>query len=127
MGDRPDISMTTDEITAFLGTQRRVVVAALDGTAPVGTVAAVRLDGGELEVTLRTDDDVRALLASDDRVCVIAEQFPTYYEIKAVCAHGRARSVDGSGGRTFRVGLDDVTSFDFGKLPRKGDGSGAAR
>ena len=127
MGDRPDISMTAAEITAFLATQRRVVVTALDGAAPVGTVAAGRLDAGELEVTLRTDDDVRALLASDDRVCVIAEQFPSYYEIKAVCAHGSARFVDGGAGAVFRVGLDDVTSFDFGKLPRKGAGSGTTR
>lgn len=125
MGDRPDISMTADEIVAFLGTQTRVVVAALSGTAPVGTVAAARLDGTELEVTLRADDEVRALLATDDRVCVIAEQFPAYHEIKAVCAHGRARFVAGDGdvGATFRVGLDDVTSFDFGKLPRAGDDS----
>ena len=128
MGDRPDISMTPDEIAAFLATQTRVVVTALDDTAPVGTVADARLSGAEVEITLRDDDPVRALLATDDRVCVIAEQFPTYYEIKGVCAHGRARFVAGDGdggvGGTLRVGLDDVTSFDFGKLPRAGDGSG---
>jgi len=125
MGDRPDISMTPDEITAFLATQHRVVVTALDGAAPVGTVATVRLDGNELEVVLRAGDEVAALLASDDRVCVIAEQFPTYYEIKAVCAHGRARFGAGAADPTFRIGLDDVTSFDFAKLsgPRPGSGT----
>ena len=127
MGDRPDISMTPDEIVTFLATQTRAVVAALDGAAPVGTVAALRLDGDELEVTLRADDEVRALLGVDDRVCVIAEQFPTYFEIKAVCAHGRARFVADAVGThhpTFRIGLDDVTSFDFAKLsgPRPGSG-----
>ena len=125
MGDRPDISMTPDEIVTFLATQTRAVVAALDGDAPVGTVAALRLDGDELEVTLRADDEVRALLGVDERVCVIAEQFPTYFEIKAVCAHGHARFVDGPAGATFRLGLDDVTSFDFAKLsgPRPGSGT----
>ena len=128
MGERPDISMSPDEITAFLATQTRVIVTALDETAPVGTVAGARLSGAEVEITLRDDDPVRALLATDDRVCVIAEQFPTYYEIKGVCAHGRARFLSGDGARDgggrFRVGLDDVTSFDFAKLPRVGDGSG---
>jgi hypothetical protein len=124
MGDRPDISMTPDEITAFLATQTRAVVSALDGTAPVGTVAALRFRDDGLEVTLRADDEVRALLAADDRVCVIAEQFPSYFEIKAVCAHGRARFGYGPVGAAFRIGLDDVTSFDFAKLPRPGSGSG---
>ncbi len=124
MGDRPDISMSPGEIAAFLATQTRVIVAALDGNAPVGTVAGARLSGAEVEITLRDDDPVQALLASDDRVCVIAEQFPAYYEIKGVTAHGRARFVDDAARTTFRVGLDDVTSFDFAKLPRAGDGSG---
>ena len=124
MGERPDISMSPDEIAAFLAPQTRVIVAALDGTAPVGTVAGARLSGVEVEITLRDDDPVRALLSTDDRVCVIAEQFPTYYEIKGVAAHGRARFIDAGLGRTFRVGLDDATSFDFAKLPRAGDGSG---
>ena len=120
---RPDISMSPEEILAFLATQRRVVVSALDAGAPVGTVADVRMVDGALEVTLHPDDPVRALVAADDRVCVIAEQFPTYYEIKGVAAHGRAqfRADDGA---TFRLPLDDVTSFDFGKLPRTGEGSG---
>jgi hypothetical protein len=33
--------------------------------------------------------------------------------------------VDADGGRTrFTIGLDDTTSFDFGKVPREGKGSG---
>lgn len=127
MGARPDITMTADEIVAFLQTQSRGVVAALDGTTPVGTVADVRLVGRDLEVTLARDDPVRSALAVDDRVCVIVEQFPTYHEIRCVSAHGRAVPVDGPGGRAFRVDLDDVTSFDFGKLPRTGAGSGTSR
>jgi hypothetical protein len=116
--------MSAGEIRAFLATQSRAVVGALDAGAPIGTVADVRLVDGEIEVTFSTDEPLRLAVAVDDRVCVVAEQFPTYYEIKGVCAHGRARPVDGTGGRTFRLGLDDVTSFDFGKLPRAGAGSG---
>lgn len=127
MADRPDISMTPSEARAFLATQPRAVVGALDAGAPIGTVADLRVVGDELEVTLAVDDPVRVALAVDDRVCVVAEQFPTYYEIKGVCAHGRAAPVDGVGGRAFRLPLDDVTSFDFGKLPRAGAGSGTQR
>ncbi len=124
MAERPDISMSADEVRGFLATQRRAVVAALDAGAPVGTVAEIRLLETVVEVTLAHDDPMRVVLAVDDRVCVIAEQFPTYYEIKGVAVHGQAQPVDGVGGRTFRLPLDDLTSFDFGKLPRTGAGSG---
>ena len=126
MAERPDISMSADEVRGFIATQRRAVVAALDAEAPVGTVADLRLVEAAVEVTLADDDPMRVVLAVDDRVCVVAEQFPTYYEIRGVAVHGRAQPVDGIGGRTFRVGLDDLTSFDFGKLPRTGAGSGTS-
>lgn len=125
MGNRPDISMTPAEITAFLATQRRVVVAALDRGAPVGTVASARMAGSGIEVSLPPDDEVAALLAADDRVCVIAEQFPSYYEIRGVVAHGHAH-FSREDPSTFRLALDDVLSFDFAKLPREGPGSGRA-
>jgi len=124
MAERPDIRMSPSEVRDFLATQRRAVVGALDAGEPVGTVADIRVVDGALEVTLAEDDPVRLAIAVDDRVCVVAEQFPTYYEIKGVCAHGRAAPVDGLGGRTFCLALADVTSFDFGKLPRAGAGSG---
>jgi hypothetical protein len=115
---RPDITMSRAEIEAFLTTQSRGIVVALDGSAPVGTVADLSFADGEITVTLRAEDPVAALLARDGRVCVMAEQFPTYYEIKGVAAHGRA-VVECIDGRTrFTVGLDDTTSFDFGKVPR---------
>ena len=121
---RPDITMSHHEIAAFLETQSRAIVVALDDGAPVGTVADIELVHGELSVTLRAGDVVAELLAIDDRVCVIAEQFPDYYEIKGVSAHGRA-AFTAAGGRTrFTLGLDDTTSFDFGKIPRDGTGSG---
>ena len=117
--------MSRDEITAFLATQSRAIVVALDDGAPVGTVAELELADGALVVTLRAGDDVGDLIAADDRVCVMAEQFPAYYEIKGVSAHGRAARLPSDDGRVrFTVGLDDTTSFDFGKVPREGPGSG---
>jgi len=114
---RPDITMSRAEMEAFLATQSRGIVVALDGSAPVGTVADLSFAGSEITVTLRPDDLVAPLLARDGRVCVMAEQFPAYYEIKGVAAHGHA-AVETVDGRTrFTVGLDDTTSFDFGKIP----------
>jgi hypothetical protein len=123
---RPDISMSRDETEAFLATQSRAVVVALDGSSPVGTVADVALADGELAVTLHAGDPIADLLARDDRVCVMTEQFPTYYEIKGVSAHGRAVLTEVDGRTRFTLGLDDTTSFDFGKVPRQGVGSGKA-
>lgn len=124
---RPDISMSADEIAAFVATQSRVIVVGLDGDAPVGTVADLEFVDGKLEVTLDACDDVALLLAADDRVCVIAEQFPEYFEIKGVSAHGLAALTETNDGRVrFTLGLDDTTSFDFGKIPRQGPGSAAA-
>lgn len=122
---RPDITMSHTEISEFLATQSRAIVVALDGTAPVGTVADLSFTDGALSVTLHAGDPVADLLARDDRVCVMAEQFPAYYEIKGVSAHGRAARLPSDDGRVrFTVGLDDTTSFDFGKVPREGAGSG---
>ena len=122
---RPDITMSLDEMSEFLATQTRAVVVALDGDAPVGTVADVAFVDNELSVTLHAGDPVAELLTTDDRVCVMAEQYPTYYEIKGVSAHGRAALLGSDDGRVrFTLGLDDTTSFDFGKVPRQGQGSG---
>jgi hypothetical protein len=119
--------MSRTEIEAFVATQSRAIVVALDGSAPVGTVADLELVDGSLAVTLHADDVVADLLAIDERVCVIAEQFPEYYEIRGVSAHGRAAITRTDGGRVrFTLGLDDTTSFDFGKIPRAGAGSGRA-
>ena len=125
MSPKADIRMNAGEIAAFLATQSRVVVVAVDEDAPVGTVAAATLDGDAWRVTLRAGDPVADLIEHDDRVCVCIDQFPEYYKIKGVAAHGRASDQSNTDGRlTFSIPLDDVTSFDFGKLPREGAGSG---
>ena len=124
---RPDISMSRDEIVAFAATQSRAVVVALDGAAPVGTVADLEVVDDALVVTLGSGDVITELLAADDRVCVNVEQFHDYYEIKGVSVHGRAELADVDGRARFTLGLDDTTSFDFGKIPRDGVGSGKSQ
>lgn len=118
MGTRPDITMRPDEIRAFLATQTRAVVVALADGAPVGGVGALTLADDAVEVALAPDDPLVALLAADDRICVIAEEFPDYRSITGVCAHGRAEAVAGRDRPTWRVTLDDTTSFAFAKIPR---------
>ena len=125
MSPKADIRMNASEIATFLATQSRVVVVAVDGTAPVGTIASATLDGDAWHVTLRAGDPVANLIARDDRVCVCIDQFPEYYKIKGVSAHGHASNQSTADGQlSFSIPLDDVTSFDFGKLPRGGAGSG---
>lgn len=129
VGTRPDITMSPDEVRAFLATQTRAVVVALADGVPVGSVGALalaRADEGvdavdtvdAIEVTLAPDDPLVGLLGADDRVCVIAEEFPDYRSITGVCAHGRAEPVAGRDRPTWRVTLDDTTSFAFAKIPR---------
>jgi hypothetical protein len=116
---RADIRMTAEEIAAFVARQKRAVVVALEHGAPVGTVASAELVEGHWRITLRADDEVARLLGADDRVCVLVDEYPTYHEIKGVAAHGRAADRSVTDGRlTFTLPLDDVTSFDFGKIPR---------
>jgi hypothetical protein len=123
--NRPDIRMTGAEVAEFLSTQARVVVVAVAQGQPIATVGSAKLIGEAWWVTLDAKDPVAQTLAVDDRVCVLVDQFPTYYEIKGVAAHGRARKqTDARGGFTFTLPLDDVTSFDFGKIPVKGDAHG---
>jgi hypothetical protein len=94
------------------------VVVAVDGGQPVATLGSAEVVDGSWRVTLAADDPVAAVLAVDDRVCVLVDEFPSYYEIKGVVAHGRAVTQPrDAGGYTFTLTLDDVASFDFSKIP----------
>src|SRR5262249_25811001 len=103
---------TGDEIAAFLGARRSVVLGTLrpDGHPDAAIVPARYADG---VLSLSVGDDVREAIGADDRVCCAAEMCPSYYEIKGVSAHGRA-TVTGDG--SVRVPVDEVTSFDFAKI-----------
>jgi hypothetical protein len=108
--------MSATEIASFLATQSTVVIAALDDGAPTGTVAGAYYHAGTLTFALREEDPVVPLLAVDPRVCCIAEEFPSYFEIKGVAVHGIATRVRDAVRPTFVLPVEDVTSFDFSKL-----------
>ena len=140
---REAIAMTRDELLAFLGAQRWVALGTLDpdGT-PVGELAPVVLDGERLCLAVprgsRADDNIRR----DPRVCCAADEFPSYYEIRGATVHGRADRVEDGPTRArlaagfaeaegpapsvaegeselYWLPLDDVFSFDFGKIRNK--------
>ncbi len=115
---RRDISMTAEEIDAFLGANREAVVAANhpDG-GTLATVAAYSWRDGVITVELPADEPVLAALRADDRACVAVEQFPSYTEIRAVVVHGPAtivRSYNPIVAVRIPLGPDTV-SFDFAK------------
>jgi hypothetical protein len=118
--------MSRAEIEGFIAEEHRVVVVAVDGDAPLATIGSAELiETGRWKITLPVDDDVARLIAADDLTCVLIDRFPSYYEIKGVAAHGRAAEKSVSGATlSFLLDLEDTVSFDFGKLPREGAGSG---
>lgn len=121
MSRRPDISMPRDEAERFLAAQDHLVLVAnaAHGAGPLATPARSRFEDGTVRVTLPADDPVVAALATDARACCVAEQFPSYYAIKAVVVHGTATRVeaDRPGEAAFAVALERLTTFDFGRLP----------
>jgi hypothetical protein len=120
MSPRRDITMNGREVDSFLATQKRVLVVALAGYGPPIAAMASLIDAdGPMSFELAADDPVVGLLAIDDRACCVAEQFPTYFEIRGAMLHGRARRVDPGGGPTalYRLEVDKTVSYDFGKLP----------
>src|SRR5712691_6481023 len=108
---REDITMTQDEVRAFLAGRSTAVLVTVAGDHPGGELVRARLSGDEVVVTVSAA--ALAAVAADPRVCVIVEDQPTFAGIRGVLVHGTARA-DGDG--TLAVPLDDVASFDFGKL-----------
>jgi hypothetical protein len=118
--------MSPAEIDDFVGSERRVVVVGVKQGAPIATIGSAEVVGEHRwMLTVPADDEVAEVLAADDRVCILVERFPSYYEIRGVVARGRARP-RGLQGRSFGFELepDHIASFDFAKLPREGPGSG---
>jgi len=117
---RADIRMTDAETRAFQADKHEVVVVANDDDgSPIATVAPYRFDGEVIAVSLAADDPVSHALAHDGRVCVVAEQFPSYFEVRSVVVHGRAvlEPVYDDGRRALRIPLgEDTVTFDFAKM-----------
>jgi hypothetical protein len=128
---REQIAMTRREVLDFLSRQPWVMLGTLDPDgSPWGDIAPSTLEGETLYVAVGRDTRSHRNLGRDPRACCAADQFPSYYEIKGVTAHGRLRPVDDtelahrlSGGQAdvavYALGIDDVASFDFTKIQRR--------
>lgn len=138
--EHANITMTAEEIGAFIADQSMCVLATLDddGT-PWGDAVACSAHGDAL--CFRVPVGTRTLhnLRSDARVCCTLEsKGDDYYSVRAVMVHGEAVPLAESDlpagldeladpvshdaiadAVTFRVALDDVVSFDFGKIQRR--------
>jgi hypothetical protein len=115
---KQDIRMNEAEIHRFLCAQTTAMIIALaDDGAPQGAVGRLDYDG-RVAFSLRHDDPVLSLLAADDRACCLVEQFPSYHEIMSVMLHGHARRRQDAEAEAaiFDLDIDDIVSFDFGKL-----------
>lgn len=138
---RESIKFTTDELRSFLKPERRAILATLapDSKAWGDAVACVFMDD-RLYFRVPTKTKSLANIRRDPRVCCTVETHPlgaAYYTIKGAMLHGKADEVKGDAakkvkpvldkvpdpvepsrtdGVIFSVGIDDVASFDFGKI-----------
>jgi nitroimidazol reductase NimA-like FMN-containing flavoprotein (pyridoxamine 5'-phosphate oxidase superfamily) len=119
---RESIEMSDVELRAFLAGVRQVVVGLLgsDGE-PLGALARCALVEDQLVFVL-SDGRLCALVERDPRVCCATDEYPTYYQIRGMTAHGRARRVqrpsalEALEGVAYAIDLEDVVSFDFAKI-----------
>jgi nitroimidazol reductase NimA-like FMN-containing flavoprotein (pyridoxamine 5'-phosphate oxidase superfamily) len=136
------IKMTEDELTAYLASFDRLVLATLDDDDnPWADVVAYRFLDGRVYFRVPTGTRSAAHLARDDRVCCVVESKPdisSYYDIKGAMLHGHAEPLAAESapdvrealgqvpdpvvaalraeGSIFSVGLEDSTSFAFEKI-----------
>jgi nitroimidazol reductase NimA-like FMN-containing flavoprotein (pyridoxamine 5'-phosphate oxidase superfamily) len=133
-----DISMTTPELHAFLGSFHRLVLATNDRDGGTwGDAVAYHFDGERLHFWLPPSSRSLANVRRDNRVCCVVESHPSgssYYDIRGALLHGKAEEnpaasrptapagvtdpvrhepLDGMG---FSIGLEDVASFNFSKI-----------
>lgn len=112
---RRDISMQPSEVDAFLQRCDVMAVGTIDADGwPNATLARCEFTTGELTVWLSGDDAVAAGAYSSGQVCCVADEHPSYYEIRGVILDGRPMFTDGG----IRVDIQRTTSFDFSRLPQ---------
>jgi len=118
-GDRPDISMTPDELEDFLSSARAVVLAGLASNGwPLATLASATATPGSVRATVDADDLIVASIDEGGSVCCVLDAGISYYEIKGAVLRGRVVGLSDPGGTCcVEVAIDHVVSFDFSKLP----------
>jgi nitroimidazol reductase NimA-like FMN-containing flavoprotein (pyridoxamine 5'-phosphate oxidase superfamily) len=106
--------MTGAEVDEFLAACAHLVVGVIgDDGWPTGTIAASEYEDGTL--TLRgLPDDLLELLERDARICCVADEHASYYDIRGVIVHATAVRRPGAPDLTAKP--DRVISFDFGHL-----------
>jgi nitroimidazol reductase NimA-like FMN-containing flavoprotein (pyridoxamine 5'-phosphate oxidase superfamily) len=131
------ITLTPDEVVAFVSGQTQCVVATLDADgSPWGDVAACAYREGRLYFRLADGSRARRNVEADPRVCCTLEaQGPDYYGNVSAMVHGTATATDRPfgeldaladpiagtpiAGEVFAVDLEHVVSFDFAKIQRR--------
>ena len=122
MVERPDITMTKDEVRSLLGRTGDVVVAAIgpDGW-PLATLAPSQLTNEGVVVEVPAGDLLAAALTDGAAVCCVADEGVSYFDIKGVITNGQVAQVHAhSQRRRVDVRIDRVVSFDFARLPEAG-------
>lgn len=92
---RPDISMTPDEVDAFIASQRTLAVATIghDGFPHVAPLWFV-VEGGRIVFRSFTKSQKIVNLRRDPRLTVLVEDGEDYAELRGVMVKGTARLVD---------------------------------
>ena len=87
--------MTSEEIDAFLDTQRTLVLVTLrpDGS-PVAHPMWFSRVGSNLYVDTQSNSFKARNSARDDRVCAVVESGESYFELRGVRVEGRCRRVE---------------------------------
>jgi hypothetical protein len=136
---RESISMSVEEWRGFLASQRWFVLGTLepDGS-PSARLVPGALDAGALYFAVPEASREQRNLSRDSRACCANDEFPSYYEIRGATVHGRARLLadpaqcariaarldpsalpgwpSGAELAIWWLPLDDVFSFDFGRI-----------
>jgi hypothetical protein len=139
---RESIAMSREEWLPFLAAQPWMVLGTLDPDGgPWARIVPAALEGEALCFAVPPNSRDARNLERDPRACCASDQFPSYYEIRGATVHGSARRITdpaalarlsprldarelpgwpaGAGLAIWSLPLDDVFSFDFGKIQRR--------
>jgi hypothetical protein len=110
-----DISMTADEVAAFLARCAVMVIGTIDPDGwPNATLAHTDYDdNGNLTIDLDEADPVSVDIERTGALCCVADQHEKYFEIRGVIVHGRPGRRDGA---ALSVDVTRIVSFDFARL-----------
>ncbi|MGD9794629.1 MAG: hypothetical protein AB7V43_14225 [Acidimicrobiia bacterium] len=116
---RVDMRMSAEQIDSFLRRCPSMVVTAVDDDGEMSSaVAATAMNDGALVLEFAEHDPVIDLIGDGRKIACVADESPSYYEIQGVMVHGVAVAQPGSDTR-FAIDIDEIVSFDFGKITQR--------